>query len=113
MIRQEDIPISRLTIMKRKTILILRVFAAVLLFISAYILTQRPKVWCDQEWAGIALTRGGYRSWTMRFCDGRTWFDGKLKPVVITTNGYREGYFWFPQFNHVDVRKIISDTQPY
>jgi hypothetical protein len=34
-----------------------------------YLASQKPKVWCDREWAGVALLKGGYRSWTMRFCD--------------------------------------------
>jgi hypothetical protein len=71
-----------------------------------YVASQKPKVWCNRQWAGIALLNGGYRSWTMRFCDGEAFLDGKMQPVVITTNGYRKGYFSWPQFSHVDVRKL-------
>lgn len=82
--------------------------AVVGLVFGAYVAWQQPKVWCNKQWAGVALLRGGYRSWTVSFCDGQTWLDntGKLYPVVVTTNGYRKGFYRFPKFNHVDVRKL-------
>ena len=90
--------------MKRKTLLVL-CGAAVAAWLG-YVASQKPKIWCDRQWAGIALLKGGYRSWTMRFCDGEAFLDGKMQPVVVTTNGYRKGYFAWPQFSHVDVRKL-------
>jgi hypothetical protein len=74
--------------------------------VLGYVASQKPQVWCNRQWAGIALIKGGYRSWTARFCDGEAEIDGKMQPVVVTTNGYRKGYFWWPQFGHVDVRKL-------
>lgn len=82
----------------------LLVFGFVCLF--GYVASQKPKVWCNHQWAGIALLKGGYRSWTMSFCDGQAFLDGKVQPVVITTNGYRKGYFSWPQFSHVDTRNL-------
>lgn len=71
-----------------------------------YVESQDVQVWCNEEWAGIALRKGGYRSWTMRFCDGHAPINGKWQPVVVTTNGLRRGYFYWPQFGHCDVRKL-------
>lgn len=79
-----------------------------------YVISQKPKIWCDREWAGICFVNGDYRSWSLRFCDGQTLIDGKMEHVVITTNGYRKGYYPWPKFRHVHVRnaKITGDSQP-
>lgn len=68
--------------------------------------SQQPKVWCNRQWAGVALLKGGYRSWTISFCDG---FLGGIEtqPVVVTATGYRKGYYHWPKFDHVDVREFI------
>lgn len=71
-----------------------------------YVLSQRPGIGFTREWAQIYLLKGGYRSWTMRFCDGQALIDGKFQPVVITTNGYRAGYYSWPKFQHLDTRKL-------
>lgn len=90
-----------------KTIWItIRCLTVVLAVLTIYILTQQPKVWCDRESAGIALLKGGYRSWKLRFCDGYVHRDGQWQPIVFTANTYRNGYFSWPKFSHVDVRKL-------
>jgi hypothetical protein len=74
-----------------------------------YLASQQPKIWCNRQGAGIILLKGGYRSWTMRFCDGEAFIDGKMQPVVITPTGCRKGYFWRPQFGHLDVRGLVTE----
>ncbi len=75
----------------------------------AYVLTQRPKVWCNRQWAGIALTKGGYRSWHVSFCDGEMLIGDKFHPVVLEGDG-RIGYYRWPRFGHIDVRKLGIDS---
>lgn len=79
---------------------------SILCVLTLYILSQKPKVWFDTEWAGLCLTRGHYRSWTARFCDGQTWIDGKLQPVVIENGTVRKGHYHWPKFGHVDTKKL-------
>lgn len=82
---------------------------------AVYVGSQQPHFWCNSEWAGISLVRGGYRSWTMRFCDGYTLHDGKWSPVtlkIISTNPpqteilYR--HYRFPAFAHTDARALAQ-----
>jgi hypothetical protein len=82
----------------------------------AYISTQQPKVWFDRQWAGLALYRGGYRSWTLSFCDGftiapGTYTNGLAKMVPVTldlkTMKMRYGYHW-PTFSHSDLRPFLK-----
>jgi len=73
--------------------------------IVGYMLSQQPKIWCDRQWAGIALYKGGYRSWTLTFCDGFQRIDGKWQRVTITTNSIRKGYHW-PTYRHADLKRL-------
>jgi hypothetical protein len=92
--------------MKKTILKTVGTLAVACIGLLGYVATQQPKIWCDHQWAGVCLLKGGYRSWTMRFCDGDASIAGKMQPVVITPTGYRKGYFRWPQFNHVDVRKL-------
>lgn len=92
--------------MLKKLLLTIAALVGLVIGATIYASTQRPKVWCDRQWAGIALYNGGYRSWTLSFCDGFAHLDGKWQPVVVETNGYRKGYFHWPKYGHVDVRKF-------
>lgn len=80
-----------------------------------YLCSQQPKVWFDRQWAGLALYKGGYRSWTLSFCDGFTIAPGtytnaiaKMVPVTIDekTGTLRYGYHW-PKYHHVDIRSLF------
>jgi len=79
--------------------------------VIAYIGTQDPKFWWNDEWAGMMLRKGGYRSWSMRFCDGRTLgSDGKWKCVIIQgQTNMMVGRYWWPRFSHVDMRGYITN----
>jgi hypothetical protein len=68
-----------------------------------WILTQRPRVWADRQWAGMALTRGHYRSWSVSFCDGFRLDESGMVPVVIENGKVRDGYFSSPRFAHCAV----------
>ncbi len=85
---------------------------------GVYISTQQPKVWFDRQWAGLALCKGGYRSWTLTFCDGFTIAPGsytngiaKMVPVTIDERKgtMRYGYHW-PRYNHSDIRNFLEGT---
>lgn len=82
-----------------------------------YLGSQQPKVWFDRQWAGMALYKGGYRSWTLSFCDGFTVAPGtytngivKMVPVTIDTKSgkMRYGYHW-PTYAHTDIRRLITE----
>lgn len=90
-------------------IIIATVAVAASLLWCGYIGSQQPHCWCNREWAGISLSKGGYRSWSMRFCDGmQSLPSGKMQPVVILPGGrIRNGYYRWPRFHHADVRKMI------
>jgi len=48
------------------------IFVISVIISLAYISTQKPKVWCNRQWAGLALYKGRYRSWCVTFRDGRS-----------------------------------------
>ena len=77
---------------------------------AGYLGTQQPKVWFNRQWAGVALYRGGYRSWHLSFCDGFTvQVDGLLGPVVFKKNGeVRSGYYLLPKFGRADARPFLK-----
>lgn len=92
-----------------------------------YISTQQPKVWFDRQWCGLALCRGGYRSWTLSFCDGFTLaplkkeittqdlshppIETRFKMVPVTIDEkkgtMRYGYHW-PTYSHSDLRPFLK-----
>ena len=82
-----------------------------------YLATQQPKVWCDRQWAGLALYRGGCRSWTVSFCDGFAVFDDDIGPghwepfTFGGPEGIQRGYHRWPQFNHADIRGLLQSNR--
>ena len=101
-------------------------FAAILFFLilagaGGYIATQEPRIWCDAQSAGLAMCKGGYRAWTVSFCDGKAFLRGQWRPciytaveggrVVLDTNGVREGFYTVPRFRHCDL-KCLGIPQP-
>lgn len=99
--------------MKRIKLIALAVVTTSAVLTLIYITSQKPRAWCSRQWAGIALLKGGYRSWTVRFCDGEAYIGGKRQPVVVTTNGFHKGYYSWPMFSHIDTRKIkITGPNP-
>lgn len=81
----------------------------VLLCWIGYLASQKPKISVNRQHAKLMLLKGGYRAWTLTFCDGETIIDGRWQSVVITTNGVRAGYYRWPRYSHVDVRKMKLD----
>jgi hypothetical protein len=77
-----------------------------------YIASRQPRVWCNRESAGLMLLRGGYRSWSVWFCDGFTEIDGRFQPVVIENGRVRLGYYRWPRFRHCDVRSLPKAAEP-
>lgn len=87
--------------------------------LSIYISTQQPKLWLDRQWAGLALYKGGYRSWSLSFCDGFTIAPGtytnalaRMVPVTIDEKQgtTRYGYHW-PKYAHNDIRLLLKKHQ--
>lgn len=66
-----------------------------------YIISQEPKVWCNRQWAGIALLKGHYRAWHVTYSHGYQMIDGKRK-------------YWHhrPRFMHVDMSKLAVVEMP-
>ncbi len=78
--------------------------ALMLLTLCAIILPRHPRfTWC-KEYASISFFKPDhFEAWQIRFCDGQTWINGKLQPIVFDTNcpeGFRAGYYRWPHFDH-------------
>jgi hypothetical protein len=92
--------------MTKSKICVLLLFAC-LVAVWFYASSQRPKVWWNDHTAGVALLKGGYRSWTLQFCDGYTLIDGKMQPVVVDDlKGVRPGHYRWPKFRYCDLRSV-------
>jgi len=102
--------------MRRRFTLWFSLFAAAwLVTLAIYLKTQDCKFWCDRQWAGVALYHGGYRSWSLTFCDGFVVDDaGKYHPITIHKKDgkgtLRRGYHW-PQFTHRDFRGLLTISE--
>jgi hypothetical protein len=94
--------------MNRRSAIFLLSALAILSLAAWYLHYQDAKIWCDRQWAGLALYRGGYRSWTLTFADGFTLENGKQVPITIDRGKgvVRRGYHW-PQFAHTDIRPFL------
>lgn len=73
----------------------------------SYLCSQAPKWSWHLEQFGLVLTKGGYRSWTLSWCDCEV-YDGHWRAVVVNKDrtGYRFGYRVWPKFVHCDVRNL-------
>jgi len=64
--------------------------------VTAYILTQQPKISVNSECAKFMLLKGGYRSWTVYYSDG----------LLLNTDGTTTNLWRWPTFAYFDFRKI-------
>ena len=74
------------------------VIALLLCILVSYFIFQQGKFRVNNERAGFFLLRGGYRAWWIRYSNGMTW-DNKGKRIDL---------WYFPKFEHCDVRKILK-----
>jgi hypothetical protein len=79
---------------------------------AGYVAHQNGRGVFGPEMTGLILTKGGYRSWSVSWCDGKL-FDGKKwRPVSFigperAFTGMRIGYRW-PRYRHFDIRPLVE-----
>lgn len=95
--------------MKRPILILLLMLLLIAIGIAFY-WHEDVRFWCDSQSTGLALFRGGYRSWSLNYSDGSMWKRGKLVAVTIDEKAgtIREGYHW-PKYRHVDMGQLFYD----
>jgi len=72
--------------------------------LALYVKIEQGKFHCDHGQAGLLLTRGYYRSYTLMWNEGYLWSGTNFVPVYYSRGRLEVGSYVIPRFHHLSLR---------